>query len=99
MQAPFKKKLNTGISILFFCKFLRNNGLSQNVVLKLSWLKTNAGTNIGPQNSMYWPLLLLIEFVKEVQRCILTLRNLSEGEGGGGGGGNQIPQEQGKMCQ
>ena len=31
MQAPFKKKLNIGISVLFFCKFLRNKGLTQNV--------------------------------------------------------------------
>ena len=34
MQDPFKKKPNIGISILFFCKFLLNKGLSQNVRYK-----------------------------------------------------------------
>ena len=57
MQAPFKKKtLNIAISILFFCKLLRNEGLSQKwayFTLKLGWLKTNAGTNRRPQNNMY----------------------------------------------
>ena len=49
MQAPFEKKPEK-------CKFLRNKGPSQNVgyfTLKLGWLKTNAGTNIGQQNDMH----------------------------------------------
>ena len=41
--------------ILFFCKFLQNEDLSQEWAyfnLKLGWLKTNAGTNIRPQNNI-----------------------------------------------
>ena len=51
-----EKILNIAISVLFFCKFLRNEDLSQHwacFTLKLGWLKTNAGTNIRPQNNMY----------------------------------------------
>ena len=65
MQAPFKKKtLNIGTSILFFCKFLRNTGLSKTwaySTLKLGWFKTNAGTKIIPQNNMYLsPLIFMV---------------------------------------
>ena len=44
-----------GDIIFFFCKFLRNEDLSQEwayFTLKLGWLKTNAGTKIRPQNNM-----------------------------------------------
>ena len=50
------KNLNIAISYCSFCKFLRNEDLSQEwayFTLKLGWLKTNAGTNIRPQNNMY----------------------------------------------
>ena len=51
-----KKQLNIAVSILFFCKFLRSEGLSQKwayFTLKLYWLKTDVGRNIRPQNNMY----------------------------------------------
>ena len=50
-----KKPEHWDINAVFFCKFLRNKSLSQKAyfTLKLGWLKTNAGTNIGPQNNMY----------------------------------------------
>ena len=45
------------ISIFLFCKFLKNEDLSQKwayFTLKLGWLKTSAETlNIRPQNNMY----------------------------------------------
>ena len=52
-----KKPEHSDINLVtFFCKFLLNKGLFQTwayFTLKLGWLKTSAGTNIGPQNNMF----------------------------------------------
>ena len=56
MPAPFKKNTEYCDIHIVFSKFLRNEGFSQKwalFTLKLGWFKTNAGTNIRPQNNMY----------------------------------------------
>ena len=47
-----KKNLNIGIPMLF-CEIKVCPKAWAYFTSKLGWLKTNAGTNIGPQNDMY----------------------------------------------